>query len=133
MPSLILIKSPGGAETGKTSPLDGDSAFVIGRDERECPIWIPPPHHSAVSRQHARIVRAEGRYFLEDLNSRNGTFLNQTKVTTRTPLKNEDRIKICDFLFRFKDERAGDLDPDEPDDEAGPEGLTTVQHSHSAG
>ncbi len=127
MPALILIKSPGGADTGKRYPLDGD-ALVIGRDDDQCQIVIA---NSAVSRRHAAIKRSHGTFFLEDLNSRNHTYLNNAKVTAPVPLKSEDRIKICDFLFRFHDERAAGLGA-EPDDDAD-EGMTTVQHTHTAG
>jgi sigma-B regulation protein RsbU (phosphoserine phosphatase) len=128
MPSLILIKSPGGADTGKAYPLDGD-AFVIGRDNDQCQIVI---QNSAVSRRHALITRSQGRYFIEDLGSRNHTFLNQAKVTGPTQLKGEDRVKICDYLFRFHDERAAFWGEGEFDDEPS-EGMTTVQHTIGKG
>ena len=38
-----------------------------------------------------------GQYFIEDLRSRNNTFVNNKQVTTRTQLKPSDRLKICDF------------------------------------
>lgn len=126
MPALILIKSPGGVDAGKAYPLDGD-VFVIGRDDDQCQIIIP---NSAVSRKHATITRSRGRYYIEDLKSRNHTFLNNAKVTSPSPLKAEDRIKICDFLFRFHDERAVG-NGQNPDDEPH-EGTTTVQHTHTA-
>jgi serine phosphatase RsbU (regulator of sigma subunit) len=128
MPSLILIKSPGGgADSLKAYPLDGD-AFVIGRDNDQCQIVIP---NSAVSRRHARITRTQGQYYVEDLGSRNHTYLNQRQVAGRTPLKTEDRIKICDFLFRFHDERAAAREPGP--DAGADEGITTIQHTTNAG
>ncbi|HET6575086.1 MAG TPA: SpoIIE family protein phosphatase [Fimbriiglobus sp.] len=127
MPALILIKSPGGADAGKAYPLDGDS-FIIGRDDDQCQIVIP---NSAVSRRHAAVTRSQGRFILEDLNSRNHTFLNNAKVTTPVALKSEDRIKICDYLFRFHDEKAADLGTD-ADDEPDEEGTSTIQHTLAA-
>src|SRR5829696_1962717 len=41
MPSLILIKSPGGVATNQSFPLNGGELFVIGRDAAECQIVIP--------------------------------------------------------------------------------------------
>jgi pSer/pThr/pTyr-binding forkhead associated (FHA) protein len=102
MPSLILMKSPGGAPAGQHYPLNADT-IVIGRDAEQCQIAIP---NSAVSRRHAIITRSSGQFFIEDLGSRNGTQVNQQKVVGPTLLKNEDRVKICDFLFRFRDEKA---------------------------
>ncbi|MBX9580906.1 MAG: FHA domain-containing protein [Gemmataceae bacterium] len=99
MASLVLLKSPAGASVGQVIPLDGDE-LVVGREPELCQIVIP---HHAVSRQHARITRADGQYFIEDLKSRNHTFVNSKEVTDRTPLRHDDRIKVCDFLFRFHD------------------------------
>lgn len=124
MPSLILMKSPGGTPAGQHFPLNADT-MVIGRDAEQCQIAIP---NSAVSRRHAIINRSGGQFFIEDLGSRNGTFVNQQKVISPTALKNEDRVKICDFLFRFRDEKVA-MPLDEPEDEEGGEGLTTVQGS----
>jgi serine phosphatase RsbU (regulator of sigma subunit)/pSer/pThr/pTyr-binding forkhead associated (FHA) protein len=133
MPSLILLKSPGGASPGETIPLDGE-LLVIGRDADTCQIVIP---HHAVSRRHAQLSRAQGQYFIEDLKSRNHTFVNNKEVSTRTPLRAEDRIKICDFLFRFHDERSAvkpkPLPQDPPDEEEDddPGGLTTIEATKS--
>jgi|GEM_PF-4569423 len=105
MPSLVLLKSPSnGAGPSTQIPLSADQ-MVIGRDENDCQIVIP---HHAVNRKHAQIVRAGNQYFIEDLRSRNKTFVNGKEVPplTRQELKPDDRIKICDFLFRFHDEHA---------------------------
>lgn len=134
MPSLILLKAPEGTAPNKNIPLNADT-LVIGRDEKECQIVIP---HHAVSRKHAQIVRANGQFYIEDLKSRNRTFVNSKEVAPvgRQPLKPDDRIKICDFLFRFHDERAVKPQPlpdwlskgrrDDDDDEGG---QTTIEGS----
>src|SRR4051794_9053206 len=94
MPSLHILK---GANEGTFIPLEGD--IVLGRNP-DCGIVIPL---TSVSREHAQILRVHGRYFIEDKKSRNGTFVNNQAITTRTPLKNNDRIRICDFLAAFLD------------------------------
>lgn len=103
MPSLILLKSPGGASPGQQYPLSGGTAFVVGRDADQCQVVIP---NGSVSRKHAVITAASGRYMIEDFGSRNGTYVNQARISGPTSLKSDDRIKICDFLFRFFDESA---------------------------
>ncbi len=130
MPSLILLKSPGGAAPGETIPLEGE-LMVIGRDTETCQIVIP---HHAVSRRHAQILWTNGQYFIEDLKSRNRTYVNSKEISGRTPLKPEDKIKICDFLFRFHDERAAappaplpDWMTKDKDDEDDPGGMTTIE------
>src|SRR5262245_31139618 len=130
MPSLVLMKAPNGASTGERYPLDGD-LFVLGRDDT-CQIVIP---NNTVSKRHAQITKAGGQFYLEDLKSRNHTFLNNKEVTVPTPLKPEDRIKICDFLFRYFDERSTErrpvqLHPPEPEEEEpGSGGSTTIEHT----
>jgi serine phosphatase RsbU (regulator of sigma subunit)/pSer/pThr/pTyr-binding forkhead associated (FHA) protein len=138
MPSLILLKSPEGASPNKNIPLNADQ-MVIGRDENGCQIVIP---HHAVSRKHAVITRSGSQYYIEDLKSRNKTFVNSKEVTppTRQALKPDDRIKICDFLFRFHDERVvkpKELPPhlrkDAGDEEEDESGMTTIEATQGKG
>ncbi len=59
---------------------------------------------SNVSKRHARIVNREGRYFIVDRKSTNGTFVNGARVTTPQVLKNGDRIFVGDFVLIFEAE-----------------------------
>lgn len=104
MPSLILTKTPDGSASGEKHPL-GNEPVIIGRSPEKCRVVLPA---NAVSREHARIVPSNGQYFVEDLQSRNKTYVNNKVVEGRfpSPLKNGDNIKICDFLFSFHDENA---------------------------
>jgi pSer/pThr/pTyr-binding forkhead associated (FHA) protein len=47
----------------------------------------------AVSKLHAKIVKQDGAYYIEDLNSTNGTYLNKIRIT-KMELKNNDIIII---------------------------------------
>jgi serine phosphatase RsbU (regulator of sigma subunit) len=129
MPALVLFKSPSGGTPGDPIPLDGEF-FVIGRDAETCQIVIP---HHAVSRKHAQITRLKGQYYIEDLKSRNHTFVNNSEITGRTQLKPEDRIKICDFVFRFQDDKKPKPDlpdwmrPEKPEEEEDSGGMTTIE------
>lgn len=71
--------------------------FDMGRAP-DCHILIPI---ESVSRKHARIINEGGSYFLEDLKSRNKTYLNDVAITTKQPLRHGDTIRICDVVFRF--------------------------------
>jgi len=60
---------------------------------------------SGVSRLHARVARAgPGRYLISDLGSANGTFLNDTRLTTGNPatLGDGDAINIGTLPLRFR-------------------------------
>ncbi len=53
------------------------------------------------SNNHAVINLRQGQYWIEDLDSRNGTFLNDTPLTRPAVLANNDQIKVGDIIFRF--------------------------------
>jgi serine phosphatase RsbU (regulator of sigma subunit)/pSer/pThr/pTyr-binding forkhead associated (FHA) protein len=125
--SLHILK--GGANPGEHVPL-GQEKTVLGRNP-DCHVVIPV---TSVSREHAHILRIGGKFYIEDMQSRNGTFVNNQQVTQRTLLKNNDRIRICDFLASFED--AVEKTPLPPEFRAGPEeeesepeegGSTTVE------
>ena len=75
-----------------------ENRITIGRHP-ECEVQID---EGAVSRRHAAISYRENAYFLEDLSSRNGTFLNEEKISSTTRLFDGARIKICDVSFVFQ-------------------------------
>jgi phosphoserine phosphatase RsbU/P len=117
MASLQILK---GANEGTMVPLEGDR-FVLGRNP-DCAIVIPV---TSVSREHAQILRVHGKFFIEDRGSRNGTFVNNQAISARTPLKHNDKIRICDFMAVFSDGPAAtDTAPD--DHEAADEGSTST-------
>jgi len=72
----------------KTFNIDKDE-IAIGRLENN-DIHIDNP---AVSRQHARIIRNQGNYLIEDLKSTNGIYLNKVRIISRY-LKDGDVINI---------------------------------------
>jgi serine phosphatase RsbU (regulator of sigma subunit) len=67
----------------------------------------------AVSRQHARVVLADGAYFVEDLGSSNGTYLNGRAIAGRTPLTENDTLQIGPYVLALRPEPAPA--PSEPD------------------
>jgi serine phosphatase RsbU (regulator of sigma subunit) len=75
------------------------SRSLLGRHP-SCQIVVDA---NSVSRQHAQIIWDGKHFSIEDLKSRNGTFVNSRRIANRTPLNDGDLIKICDFVFRFSD------------------------------
>lgn len=69
----------------------------MGRHE-DCDVVVDSP---AVSRCHARIFYENRRYFIEDLNSRNGTMVNSKRIHSRTLLSDGDMVDIATLPFRF--------------------------------
>jgi hypothetical protein len=84
--SLVVIDERGGKM--KTMSLDG--TLQIGRADA-CQIKLPDTY---VSSFHARIYRQDGGWYVEDLGSTNGTYLNQKRVTSPAELRAGDRLKI---------------------------------------
>ena len=78
--------------------------IVIGRNT-ENDIVI---ENLAVSKAHARIVNQDGAYFIEDLNSTNGTYLNKIRVTKKD-LKNNDIIIIGKHSLEIHFVKKGDI------------------------
>jgi serine phosphatase RsbU (regulator of sigma subunit)/pSer/pThr/pTyr-binding forkhead associated (FHA) protein len=96
MASLLPLK---GAEQGQRVQLN-DEKIVLGRNA-DCHVVIAG---NSVSREHAYIWRSGGKFYIEDNKSRNGTYVNNQAVSQRTLLKENDKIKICDFLFSFHED-----------------------------
>ncbi|UCD94373.1 MAG: SpoIIE family protein phosphatase [Candidatus Zixiibacteriota bacterium] len=72
--------------------------YVIGR-RQECDFPVP---HKTVSGKHAEIeVTADGRYFVVDLESKNGTIVNGEKLTGRREVSEGDRIIFAQTEFRL--------------------------------
>ena len=69
----------------------GLEEILIGREQGEN-IYIP--EDSFVSRKHARIIFDDNNYFLEDLNSANGTCLNRSRIEKKTQISDGDIITI---------------------------------------
>lgn len=73
---------------------------VIGKWRENVDIWLNVP---TVSRLHAKIVRKEQKDFLMDINSRNGTMLNNTWLDPEQEygLENGDIIVFAQEKFRY--------------------------------
>lgn len=75
-------------ETREVQLLEGEN--IIGRDP-DGALWID---HPSVSRRHARIVVSAGKASLEDLESKNGTFLRGKRLEKKTLLADGDQLRI---------------------------------------
>jgi hypothetical protein len=83
----------------------GTSA-VVGRS-KDCEINISTfPNSEFVSRKHCRIYydQNSGSWYIEDLKSTNGTFVNNKRVLSPTILDDNDKIKLgtIEFVFKIK-------------------------------
>ena len=71
---------------------------VIGRD----PDVAVPINASIVSRRHARVLVVDGAARIEDLSSKNGTFVANERITSARALQDGDVITVGDFELTFR-------------------------------
>lgn len=93
MANMVLVRGPGAR---KSFPLEGHQ-ITIGR-MLGVTILLEQPD---VSRRHALITVEGDRFFLEDLGSSYGTYLNGLRLSGRAELRGQEVILIgsCEFLF----------------------------------
>ncbi len=74
---------------------------LIGKDPYVSNITVA--NNVAVSREHAKIIISDNRYFIVDLNSTNKTYVNERQIqpNTQVELENNDIIKLANELFVF--------------------------------
>ena len=94
MPFLTVNNGP---EAGKRYDLTA-SEYILGRHP-DCTIVIDV---GAVSRHHCKLHKQTDGYAVEDLKSRNGTFVNEIQIAGVQRLADGDLIRVCDVVFTFK-------------------------------
>ena len=100
MASLEIIA---GNEVGHRYTLEDET--IIGRHD-DCDVVVA---RKLVSRTHTRVLRIGEQFYVEDLQSLNGTLLNGQRITCRVPLGDGDQIRIHEtcFLFTTSDQLLG--------------------------
>jgi Domain of unknown function (DUF6382)/FHA domain len=75
--------------------------FRIGRDPAQTDYTSK---NTVVGRVHAHIISANGEYFLEDNQSRNGSYLNGIKLSplSRVKIRHEDKIRLANEEYEFR-------------------------------
>ncbi len=88
---LMIMSGPDDGKILKlNAPKQGD-AFVVGRRE-ECDVVLP--YDSQISRQHARLFKKDGKWYVQDLDSRNGTYIGKQKITAAIPLESGQMFRV---------------------------------------
>jgi pSer/pThr/pTyr-binding forkhead associated (FHA) protein len=94
-PDRVAVTAHDGSKP-RTFQLEDE--LLIGRASK-CRVVITDPYASQV---HARIFRRDGTFYLEDMGSTNGTYLNRKKVTSATPVSRGDRARIGKTELEFR-------------------------------
>src|SRR5437764_13961232 len=98
---LTLVVMTPGKQEGKELEVKL-AQFVIGRDP-QCHLRPASP---MISKRHCALLQRDGKAFLRDFGSTNGTFVNDEPVKGEVELKNDDRLKVGPLLFRVSIETA---------------------------
>lgn len=92
----------------KEIPLDRAQLTIGRKPDNDLVIDNP-----AVSGHHARIVQEHGKFFVEDLGSTNGTFVNDAKIL-KHQLRNTDRVGVGKHLLVYQGEVTETAPPPPP-------------------
>jgi len=82
----------------------GDGAHLLGRDA-DVAVWLESP---TISRHHARITVAGVAATIEDLGSKNGTFVRGARLDAPAPLTDGDEIRLGSMPIRIRLMKTGD-------------------------
>ena len=97
---MAILEVINGTNAGATHALH-KPRVVVGRHP-DCDIIVDAP---SVSRQHAAISEINGVHYVEDLRSRNGTYVNDRLIPSRVRLNDRDELRICDVVLQFRRNR----------------------------
>jgi len=95
-PPLIVVEGGGGLRAGATFAVNG--SMTIGRS----PAADVEIEDRFASARHARVFVHEGLYYVEDMGSTNGTYLNGRRLRSQELLRPQDRIRIGDTEFQYR-------------------------------
>jgi serine phosphatase RsbU (regulator of sigma subunit) len=105
MTTLLTVKGPNAGQRFSLSP-DGS---LVGR-QPDAGVYL---ESLAVSRQHARLICQAGAWFIEDLGSSNGTYVNGQRVSGRSPLTERDALQIGPYVLSLQTDHATGAEPEQ--------------------
>ena len=92
---LSLVVMTAGKSKGQAIPINLPQ-FIIGRDP-QCNLR---PASAVISKRHCALLIKNGKAFVRDFDSTNGTFVNDVPVKGEAPLKNDDILKLGPLEFK---------------------------------
>ena len=90
-----LVVRAGGGRVGESFALDGDRMTIGRRPDSD--VFLDDV---TVSRDHALLVKRSGDYYLDDLGSLNGTYVNRHRIESHR-LEDGDEVQVGKFKLTF--------------------------------
>ena len=95
LPTTVLVHTDDG---GKPRSVRLEAATTIGRGA-ECELRIDDTY---ASQQHARLFGKNGGWYVEDLGSTNGTFVNEQRLAAPALLQPGDRVRVGTTVLELR-------------------------------
>lgn len=95
-PTLVTLDARG--RRTRLNAFAETDQVILGRGP-ECSVTLKDEFASNL---HAKIYQVEGRYYVEDLGSTNGTYINGRRINYPTELRSGDSIKIGRTVMEFR-------------------------------
>ncbi len=93
---MLVLSVIAGPDTGRKFELPRDEPQLIGRSSEALPLT-----DNTVSRRHAELTPDDGLWWVRDLQSQNGTYINGVRIAARTRLHAGDQIRVGATVFVF--------------------------------
>src|SRR5215467_6810309 len=106
---LSLVVLTPGKQEGKILPI-GLPQFLIGRDP-QCHLR---PASAAISKRHCALIQRDGKVFIRDFDSTNGTFVNDQPIKGEVELHHDDRLRAGPLLFAVQIEASAPVNKPTP-------------------
>jgi len=102
---VLILSVIQGPDKGRRYELPDHEPQLLGRSSEALPI-----SDNAISRRHAELTPDDGLWYIRDLQSQNGTYVNGVRLEARQRLRPGDQIRVGQSLFVF-----GQTDVRDPD------------------
>jgi nitrogen-specific signal transduction histidine kinase/pSer/pThr/pTyr-binding forkhead associated (FHA) protein len=93
---VLTLTVTQGPDRGKRFELPANEPQLIGRSSEAIRLT-----DKTISRRHAELTPDGGRWWVRDLNSQNGTYVNGVRISQRTELHYGDQLRAGSTLFLF--------------------------------
>ncbi|MDH4113234.1 MAG: FHA domain-containing protein [Actinomycetota bacterium] len=93
-PSMVVVHEEGSKP--RSVPVSGN--MVLGR-AAECELALDDTY---ISQQHARLFAKDGSWYVEDLGSTNGTFVNDQRLASPAMVQPGDRVRVGTTVLELR-------------------------------